>query len=56
MTYRRDWIQPQVGLNTVDTEIIITCTLQGSASVAGTLALYLVQQDGLLSINRRENR
>lgn len=29
-------------LNTVDTEILITCTLQGSASVAGTLALYLV--------------
>lgn len=29
-------------LNTVDTEILVTCTLQGSASVAGTLALYLV--------------
>lgn len=29
-------------LNTVDTEIIITCTLQGAASVAGTVALYLV--------------
>jgi hypothetical protein len=28
-------------LNTVDTEIIITCTLQGSSSVAGTVALYL---------------
>lgn len=28
-------------LNTVDTEILITCTLQGSSSVAGTLALYL---------------
>jgi hypothetical protein len=28
-------------LNTVDTEIIVTCTLQGSSSVAGTLALYL---------------
>lgn len=28
-------------LNTVDTEILVTCTLQGSASVAGTLALYL---------------
>jgi hypothetical protein len=28
-------------LNTVDTEILITCTLQGSASVAGTVALYL---------------
>jgi hypothetical protein len=27
--------------NTVDTEILVTCTLQGSASVAGTLALYL---------------
>jgi hypothetical protein len=26
---------------TVDTEIIITCTLQGSSSVAGTLGLYL---------------
>ena len=29
-------------LNTVDTEILVTCTLQGAASVAGTLALYLV--------------
>ena len=29
-------------LNTVDTEILITCTLQGAASVAGTLALYLI--------------
>jgi hypothetical protein len=29
-------------LNTVDTEILVTCTLQGSSSVAGTLALYLV--------------
>lgn len=28
--------------NSVDTEILITCTLQGSSSVAGTLALYLV--------------
>ena len=28
-------------LNTVDTEILITCTLQGSSSVAGTVALYL---------------
>jgi hypothetical protein len=28
-------------LNTVDTEILVTCTLQGSSSVAGTLALYL---------------
>jgi hypothetical protein len=28
-------------LNVVETEILITCTLQGSASVAGTLALYL---------------
>lgn len=28
-------------LNTVDTEILVTCTLQGAASVAGTLALYL---------------
>ena len=28
-------------LNTVDTEILITCTLQGAASVAGTIALYL---------------
>jgi hypothetical protein len=29
-------------LNTVDTEILVTCTLQGSSSVAGTLALYLI--------------
>lgn len=29
-------------LNTVDTEILVTCTLQGASSVAGTLALYLV--------------
>lgn len=27
---------------TVDTEIVVTCTLQGSSSVAGTLALYLI--------------
>lgn len=26
---------------TVDTKILVTCTLQGSASVAGTLDLYL---------------
>jgi len=26
---------------TVDTEILITCTLQGAASVAGTMTLYL---------------
>ena len=29
-------------LNTADTEILVTCTLQGSSSVAGTLALYLI--------------
>jgi hypothetical protein len=28
-------------LYTVDTEILVTCTLQGSSSVAGTLSLYL---------------
>jgi hypothetical protein len=28
-------------LNTVDTEILVTCTLQGSSSVAGTLGLWL---------------
>jgi hypothetical protein len=28
-------------LNVADTEILVTCTLQGSSSVAGTLALYL---------------
>lgn len=28
-------------LYTVDTEILITCTLQGSSSVAGTMTLYL---------------
>ena len=28
-------------LYTVDTEILVTCTLQGSSSVAGTLGLYL---------------
>lgn len=28
--------------NTADTEILITCTLQGAASVAGTLQLYLI--------------
>jgi hypothetical protein len=27
-------------VNTVDTECLITCTLQGAASVAGTLTLY----------------
>jgi hypothetical protein len=29
-------------LNTVDTEIIITCTVQAASPLAGTLALYLV--------------
>lgn len=29
-------------LNVTDTEILVTCTLQGSSSVAGTLALYLL--------------
>lgn len=29
-------------LNTAETEILITCTLQGAASVAGTLDLYLI--------------
>lgn len=29
-------------LNTVDTEILVTCTLQGASSVAGTVALYLI--------------
>jgi hypothetical protein len=29
-------------LNTVETEILVTCTLQGASSVAGTLALYLL--------------
>jgi hypothetical protein len=28
-------------LYTVDTEILITCTLQGSSSVAGTMSVYL---------------
>jgi hypothetical protein len=26
----------------VDTKILVTCTLQGSSSVAGTLDLYLL--------------
>lgn len=33
-------------LYTVDTEILITCTLQGAASVAGTMGLYL---DGFMA-------
>lgn len=45
-TLTQAFTTPAVGTNllfkyTVDTEILVTCTLQGSASVAGTLGLYL---------------